>query len=110
VPANVYHAANSACVLSHHSRVVFHRIGMHHIRELGSDSQRLAEKKIQNVNAMRGDVEQRSASRLGGIDQPTAAVLSVVPGVGSEFGQDRLADRTVGEQLVRALHLRYERR
>ena len=65
---------------------------MHHIRELGGDSPGLAEKKIQDVNAMGGDVEQRSAACLGGINQPSAAAVSVEPAVAGEFGHHRSAD------------------
>jgi hypothetical protein len=92
VPANVYNAANFAGILDHHRRVVFDRVVMHHIRELCGDSPGLAEKKIQDVNAMGRDVKQRSASGLGGIDQPSAAALSVEPVVAGEFGHDRSAD------------------
>ena len=64
-----------------------------------------AEQKVQNIDAVRGDVEQRAASGFGGIDQPTAAAGAVKPHVAGEFGKHRLADRAGFEQLFRALHL-----
>ena len=91
-------------VFDHHGGVVFDGVVMHHVRELGGDAQRLAEKKIQNIDAVRGDVEERSASGLGGIDQPTAAAGSVKPHVVGQFGEHGLADRACCEQLFGALH------
>ncbi len=105
MPADVDDGADSVRVLDHDGSVVFHCVVMHHVRELARDSQRLAKKKIQNIDAVRGDVEERAASGFGGIDQPTAAALAVKPHVVRDFGQNGLADRAGGEQLLRALHL-----
>ena len=77
---------------------------MHHVRELRGHAERLSEKKIQNVDAVRGDVEEWTASGLGGIDQPTAAAGAIEPHVAGEFGENWFADCAGCEQLSGALH------
>ena len=66
---------------------------------------RLSEEEVQNVDAVRGDIEQRSTAGFGGIDQPTAAALPVKPGVAGELGKHGFSDRASFEQLFRPLHL-----
>src|SRR5438270_13295304 len=99
MPADVDDPADSACVFNHHGGIVFHGVVMHHVRELRGHAERLSEKKIQNVDAVRGDVEEWTASGLGGIDQPTAAAGAIEPHVAGEFGENWFADCAGCEQL-----------
>ena len=107
VPANVDDAADIPPAYSIITRgVVFDRVMMNCVRELSARSLRLAEKKIQDVDAVGGDVEERSTSRLDGVDEPAAAALAIKPAVTGEFGDDRTPDGSGFQQLLRALHFR----
>src|SRR5579872_4432581 len=104
MPAHIYDAAHAARVLNHHGGVVFDRVVMHNVRALSDSAQRLAEEKIQNVDAMRCDVEQRAATGLGRVDEPTAAAGAVEPSMTGEFGEHGLADCARCQQLLRTLY------
>ena len=75
MPAHVHDRAQLVLVLNHYRRRIFHREGVDNVRELTGDPRRLSKKEIQDVNAVAGDVVQRSAARLSGVQQPRAMQL-----------------------------------
>ena len=72
VPANIHDSAHAAGVVDHHGCIVFYRVVMNSIREMAGGPQRLAEEEIQHIDAVRGDIEERAASGLRGIEEPAA--------------------------------------
>src|SRR5579863_1285243 len=75
---------------------------VNHVGKLPGDFLRLSKQKIENVNAMRRDVEQRSAAGFEGIEQPAAVAGAVKPHVIREFGEYRPADCSGRKQFASA--------
>src|SRR5437868_2704050 len=78
---------------------------MNDVRQLSRHARGPPEKEIQDIDAVRSNVEKRATSGFHGIEQPTALARSVEPHVIREFGNDRVADCAGFNQLLCALHL-----
>src|SRR5579863_1976838 len=93
MPAHVHNPAHTALVVDHDRGVILHGIVMNRVREMAANPHGLPKEIVEKVDAVRGYVVERPASRLCRIDQPIALSLRTVkPGMAGEFGEYRFPD------------------
>ena len=85
MPTNIYDPAHAVRIVDYYRGIVFYGITVHRTREGTHGSDRLAEKEIQQVNAMGSDVKERATSRFRRIDEPPPGTLAVKLTMRSEF-------------------------
>jgi hypothetical protein len=62
VPADIHHPADAAFVFDHQSSRVFDRQLVHHVGDLAADAGGLAEQEVEDVDAVRSDVVERTST------------------------------------------------
>src|SRR5579871_3719258 len=77
---------------------------VHDVGELSADTQWPAKEKIENVDAVGCDIEERTASSFCRINEPAAAASSIKPHVIRQPGEHRLADYAMLDQFFGPLH------
>src|SRR4029077_11755153 len=106
MPAHIDYAAHTVFVIDHDRRGILHRQPAHHVRQMTRHARRLAEEKIEHVDAMGSDIVQRTSAGLFWIHQPTpVAILGLKPVMAVDLSQNRASDGALLQQLSRALHL-----
>ena len=106
MPADIDNAADSTPVLNDYGSVVFDAGAVDGAREAPARTPRLAEEIVQQIDAMRADVVERSAARLGRVEQPGApSVLGGEPRMAGGVGQHGFPDHALFQQLPGPIHL-----